>query len=103
MASNRVTSNGPDWKDVVRAANEFSRDFGAPVALLLRPFGSDKAPAFTVVAEVRYPASGSGVASLSVSASVVLNGGGVGALSAACLSALFELDKEVYRRGTLKP
>lgn len=98
MASSRNTSNGPDWKDVVRAANEYAREWGGVVTIVLSPYGSDKLPAMTVIARLYADQTAAMGAKPLASASVSLNGGAGGALSAAALSALYELDKELYRQ-----
>jgi hypothetical protein len=100
LGRKHISSNMPDWKDVVRAADHYAAELGGTIAVLLRPYGSQRQPAMTVVAELRYPRGENGEARPSVSASVQLTGGEGGALSAACLSALYELDREVYRRET---
>lgn len=82
----------------MRAANEFSRDWGGTVKILLSPYGSDKMPSMTVIAQLYADQQAAMDRKPLASASVNLNGGAGGALSAAALSALYELDKEIYRR-----
>lgn len=100
MASKGNTSNGPDWRDVVAAANAYGRDWDAFVALHLRPGGTEKSPRMTVVAAVYTEIKDVGVAKPLASASVLIPGSSAGGISAAALSALYELDKEMYRMTT---
>lgn len=99
MASSRFSQNIPDWRDVSRAAMQFAQDWGGQVSIVLRPYGSQDKPQMTIVAQLFLPAGVSGGVAPWASASVAIAGGSVGAMSAAALSALYELDREVYRRS----
>jgi len=70
------------------------------VALMLRPYGTDKRPGLTVVAAFYTEMRDVGVVPPLASANVSMPGSGAGDLDAACLSAVYELDKEMYRRAT---
>lgn len=98
MASSRVSSNGPDWKDVTWAAQQYAEDWNGCVTIVLRPAGTPKRPTMEVVANLYADQAASRgakpLASASVSLSVVRDGD----TSAAALLALYELDKEIYRR-----
>lgn len=98
MASSRGTLNGPDWKDVVGAAQAFAQDWSGVVTLSLRPAGTLKNPILTIVAQLWADQRSVGVVRPLASASVSMPGSGVGDIHAAALSALYELDKEIYRR-----
>jgi hypothetical protein len=98
LAPSRDTLNGPDWKDVTSAANHFARDWGAFVGVVMRPSGSDRHPVLTMVACVWGELRDVGVAPPLVSASVSMPGSGAGDMCAAALSALYELDKQMYRQ-----
>jgi len=98
LAQSRGTSNGPDWKDVTRAAQDYARIWDGEIKVLLRPGGSWKQPTLTMVAELWRIEGESGVPRLSASASVLLGGGGHSDIEMAALSVLYSLDQEVYRR-----
>lgn len=100
MHRNRMTQNGPDWRDVTSAALHYAEMWGKTVAIVLRPGGTGPHPVLTVVAQAYNFRSEVGVVQPWASASVAMPASGVGDLSAAALSALYELDKEVYRRET---
>jgi len=76
----------------------FGKDWQGSVRIVLSPYGSETRPAMTVVAHLYADEKAAMGAKPLASASVSLDGGGAGALSAAALSALYELDKEIYRR-----
>jgi len=98
LASKQGTSNGPDWKDVTRAALEYMRDWNGVVTVSLRPYGTDKQPGMTVVAQLWADQKSVGAVAPLASASVSLSAYGASGTSAAALASLYELDKEVYRR-----
>jgi hypothetical protein len=98
LAQSRGTSNGPDWKDVTRAAQDYARIWDGEIKVLLRPGGSWKQPTLTMVAELWRVEAESGAPRLSASASVLLGGGGHSDIEMAALSVLYSLDQEVYRR-----
>jgi len=75
-----------------------AQELGGTVAIMLHPYGSEKKPQMTVVAGFWAERSHVGVHKPLISASVNLSTSGVGGTSAACLLALYELDKEAYRR-----
>lgn len=103
MASSRDTSNGPDWRDVARAALEFSNLWQGVVTIHLRPYGTQNAPKMTVVASLWADQKSVGVAKPLASASVNLPGTGGGDFDAVALLALYELDREVFRREAKMP
>jgi len=98
LASRLGTSNGPDWQDVTRAALDYAETWGGAVTIHLRPYGTQKDPRMTVVASLYADQAAVGVLKPLASASVALPGGTAGGTSAAALLALYELDKEIYRR-----
>lgn len=98
MASSRSTLNAPDWKDVTAAAQFMASGLEGVITLSLRPAGSSKRPSMTVVAQLWREQREIGAVKPLASASVLLTMERGGALEAACLSALYELDKEMYRR-----
>lgn len=98
MASRQGTSNGPDWKDVTWAAQEYARDWNGTVTIVLRPAGNQKLPTMSVVASLYADLSASQGARPLASASVSMHASGGMDIAAAALHALYELDKEIYRR-----
>lgn len=98
MASSRETSNGPDWMDVVQAAHEFGKDWNGVVTVTLRPSGTLKDPVITVFAHLYADYRASWAQKPLASSSVLLSGKQGGDIAAAALSALYELDKEIYRQ-----
>lgn len=83
---------------MVSATKQFSQDWNGCVTISLRPYGTFEDPKMTVVAQLWADQKAVGVAKPLASASVLLSTNGGGGTSAACLLALYELDKEVYRR-----
>lgn len=98
LASSRDTQNGPDWKDVARAAQEYAQQWQGVVTLSLRPYGTGKHSKMTVIAQLWPEVAAIGVVPPLASASVNLPGNAAGDTDVALLLALYELDKEVYRR-----
>lgn len=98
MATSRTTLNSPDWQDATRAALCFAADWQGSVRIVLSPYGSENRPGLTVTAHLYADQTAAMGAKPLASASVSIDGGGAGALSAGVLSALYELDKVIYRR-----
>jgi len=98
LASRVGTSNGPDWTDVTRAALDYTRTWNGTVVLLLKPYGTDKKPEMTVEAHLYADQRAVTEAKPLASASVSIRTAPGGGLEAACLGALYELDKQVYRQ-----
>lgn len=68
------------------------------MTVLLRPGGTEKKPTMEIVANVHQQYRDVGAVKPLASASVTMPTTGYGDLCAACLSALYELDKEMYLR-----
>lgn len=100
MPVSRQTSNGPDWQDVTTAAIHFAADWDGIVTMELKPYGTDRSPKLTITAKLWEDSVAIGVADCLASASVSMPGRAAGDLSAGLLLALYELDKEMYRRAT---
>jgi hypothetical protein len=98
LASKLDRLNGPDWRDVATAAREYAEQWNGCVTIVLSPYGSEKDPRWTVEARVYADRKAVGVAKPLGSSSVNCGQIGVGDIPAAALSALYELDKEMYRR-----
>lgn len=98
MASSRDTLNGPDWRDVAAAVDQFQEDWGGFVALTISLSGKGKFRTLTILATVSERPVSLADRQPSASASVNSKAFGAGDFSQALLSALYELDKEVYRQ-----
>lgn len=97
LASNRDTSNGPDWRDVAAAAKHFAREWEAEVKIWaeLRTCGSQ--PHIVWIAEARELGVKTQEAKCLGSASVSMLTRGAGGTDAVLLLLLYELDRDIYR------
>lgn len=100
MASSRLSSNGPDWKDVVVFLLEIQRDLNCKVEIVLRPAGTPGRPALDLEATALAVDTNQLVVRVLASAKLHLPGNNLGGLEAALYSLGHELDKDAYRRGT---
>lgn len=98
MASNRDTSNGPDWKDVAAAAYHFEEVWEARVEIVGKVSGATKQPTLYWTAVLIETDGKTGEVKRSDLASVSMLTRGGGDTNSALLLLLYELDKELYRR-----
>lgn len=98
MASSRDTSNGPDWRDVVRAGLELSSVWEVPFTVTMVLTGTAKSPEMVLEAETTAEAPENGGARPSGCARVSMRSGVAGSLEAGLLRLLYELDADIYRK-----
>lgn len=98
MASSRLWSNGPDWKDVVTFMLELEEISKGQVTVTLRPAGTPSQPSILMLASLWSTAGAPLAPSLLASASVSFPGNAFGGIEMALYSLMLELDKDYYRR-----
>lgn len=92
MASNRDTSNGPDWKDVARAMEAWAEDWNSHVVITVEQVTRKSQPILRLIAKApcRYDENGEVV--LWVSVSVDMHTTRATGFEAALLLLLYDLD-----------
>lgn len=99
MASNRDTSNGPDWRDVAAAFLHLEEVGGRPISITAELWKKGNLSSIVWTARVLDRDPETGEVSASASASVSMLTRGAGGTDAALLLLAYELDRDMYRQS----
>ena len=100
MASSRISSNSPDWKDGVSALLAMGKALGGTTEVALRLSGTEGRPSARLMGRIVAMDHDQQAVRCLASASVGIGGNGCGDIPAALLSLAYELDRDCYRRTT---